>query len=360
MEAATEAGAARPAPQRIRGAATALLRQRFFAVLVMLVALIVFFSLTQERYFTQANFETMLSGASILWIVAIGSTFVMLTGGFDLSVGSLLALSGILLGLCINDWGIEPWMAILIVLAFGALVGTFINGLLIGRLGLPFFVITLATLILYRGLVNLTSDTKTTAINSSLLDSIAYDKWLGIPIPVWIMIVTVVIAGYVLRSTYFGRDVYAVGGNPTAAGLSGVKVSRTLMAVYGIVGLAAALGGVLQSARIGAASPQVGEDIIFDAAAAVLLGGTLFSGGVGGVAGTAVGVLFLAALQNGLSVAGVQTFWQQIVTGVILILAMLLDKAQRDGLGIRDLRARFGARGRGGGAEPAADGAPAP
>lgn len=357
MEAATEV-AARPAPRRMRGAATTLLRQRFFAVLVMLVVLVVFFSLTQERYMTSANVETMLSGASILWIVAIGSTFVMLTGGFDLSVGSLLALSGILLGLCVNDWGIEPWMAILIVLAFGALVGTFVNGLLIGRLGLPFFVITLATLILYRGLVNLTSDTKTTAINSSLLDSIAYDKWLGIPIPVWIMIVTVVIAGFVLRSTYFGRDVYAVGGNPAAAGLSGVKVPRTLMAVYGIVGLAAALGGVIQSARIGAASPQVGEDIIFDAAAAVLLGGTLFSGGVGGVAGTAVGVLFLAALQNGLSVAGVQTFWQQIVTGVILILAMLLDKAQRDGLGIRELRSRIAARRAS--AEPATDGAPAP
>jgi ribose/xylose/arabinose/galactoside ABC-type transport system permease subunit len=355
---ATHAKIARSTPDRLRGAVTALVRQRFFTVLVMLVALLVFFSLTEERYMTSANIEAMLSSASILWIVAIGSTFVMLTGGFDLSVGSLLALCGILLGLCINDWGIAPWSAILIVLAFGALVGTFVNGYLIGRLGLPFFVITLATLILYRGLVNLTSDTKTTAINSSLLDSIAYDKWLGLAIPVWIMLATIVIAAYVLRSTYFGRDVYAVGGNPTAAALSGVKVSRTLMAVYGIVGLAAALGGVLQSARIGAASPQVGQDIIFDAAAAVLLGGTLFSGGVGGVAGTAVGVLFLAALQNGLSVTGVQTFWQQIFTGLILILAMLLYKAQRDGLGVRDLVSRIVSRR--GVAEPAADPASAP
>ena len=159
------------------------------------------------------------------------------------------------------------------------------------------------------------------------------------PIPVWIMLVTLVLAVYVLRRTYFGRDVYAVGGNPAAAELSGIKVSRTLMAVYGIVGLAAALGGVIQSARIGAASPAVGEDIIFTAAAAVLLGGTAFSGGVGGVVGTAVGVLFLAALQNGLSVAGLQTFWQQIVTGAILIAAMLLDKAQRDGLRLRRARA---------------------
>jgi ribose/xylose/arabinose/galactoside ABC-type transport system permease subunit len=317
----------------VRGAAGRLVSQRFFAVLVMLVAIVAFFSLTQPRYMTSANVESMLTSASILWMVAIGSTFVMVTGGFDLSVGSLLALCGILLGVCINHAGIPAGIAVLIVLAVGALAGTLVNGLLIGRLGLPFFVITLATLILYRGLVNLISDTKTESINSSLLDTIAFDKFLGVPIPVWIMLATLVLAVYLLRRTYFGRDVYAVGGNPAAAELSGINVSRTLMAVYGIVGLAAALGGVIQSARIGAASPAVGEDIIFAAAAAVLLGGTAFSGGVGGVVGTAVGVLFLAALQNGLSVAGLQTFWQQIVTGAILIAAMLLDKARRDGLG---------------------------
>ena len=325
----------------VRGAVGKLVTQRFFAVLVMLVVIVAFFSLTQPRYMTSANVESMLTSASILWMVAIGSTFVMVTGGFDLSVGSLLALCGILLGVCINHMGIPAGVAVLIVLVFGALAGTFVNGLLIGRLGLPFFVITLATLILYRGLVNLISDTKTEAINSSLLDSIAFDRFLGVPIPVWIMLVTLVLAVHVLRRTYFGRDVYAVGGNPAAAELSGIKVSRTLMAVYGIVGLAAALGGVIQSARIGAASPAVGEDIIFTAAAAVLLGGTAFSGGVGGVVGTAVGVLFLAALQNGLSVAGLQTFWQQIVTGAILIAAMLLDKAQRDGFRLRGLAARL-------------------
>jgi ribose/xylose/arabinose/galactoside ABC-type transport system permease subunit len=328
-----------PAP-RLHGALGRLARQRFFAVLVMLVVLVVGFSVTQPRYLTSANIESMLTSASILWVVALGSTFVMLTGGFDLSVGSLLALCGILLGACINDLGVPPALAVLIVLVVGALAGLLINGFLIGRLGLPFFVITLATLILYRGLVNLVSDTKTQAINSSLLDAIAFDKVLGVPIPVWIMVVTLALATYLLRSTYFGRDVYAVGGNAAAAELSGIKVSRTLMVVYGIVGLAAALGGVIQSARIGAASPAVGEDIIFAAAAAVLLGGTAFSGGVGGVVGTAVGVLFLAALQNGLSVAGVQTFWQQIVTGAILIAAMLLDKAQRDGLGVRLLLSR--------------------
>jgi ribose/xylose/arabinose/galactoside ABC-type transport system permease subunit len=137
---------------------------------------------------------------------------------------------------------------------------------------------------------------------------------------------------YLQRSTYFGRDVYAVGGSADAARLSGVRVSRTLIAVYGIAGLLAALAGVLQDARIGAASPLVGTTVIFDAAAAVLLGGTSFAGGVGGVGGTAIGVLFLATLQQGLSVSGVQDYWQQIITGAILVVVVLLDRIQREGL----------------------------
>ena len=140
------------------------------------------------------------------------------------------------------------------------------------------------------------------------------------------------------RSTYFGRDVYAVGGNADAARLSGVRVSRTIIAVYAVSGMLAAAGGVLQTARIGAASPLVGEAVLFDSAAAVLLGGTSFAGGLGGVGGTAVGVLFLATLQNGLSVSGVASFWQQIITGAILLAAILLDRIQREGLSSIGLR----------------------
>src|SRR5690606_5132719 len=157
---------------------------------------------------------------------------------------------------------------------------------------------------------------------------------------------------FVQRSTYFGRDVYAVGGNPEAARLSGVRVSRTLIAVYGIAGLLAALAGIIQVARIGAASPQVGGAVLFDAAAAVLLGGTSFAGGIGGVGGTAVGVLFLAVLQNGLSVAGVESYWQQIITGAILIAVVTLDKGQREGL--RSLGLSLAGVRRGGGTGPPA------
>lgn len=306
--------------------------QRFFAVLVLFVGLFVLFALTQERFATSANIKALLTSAAILWVVAIGLTFVMLAGGFDLSVGSMLALTSIGLGAFVNDWGLPAVVAVLAALVLGAVLGAF-NGILVGRLGLSFLVVTLGTLILYRGFVNLWSDTKTTQVLSSFLDSLAFDSFLGVPYPVWLMVLTFAVALFVQRSTYFGRDVYAVGGNADAARLSGIKVNRTIVAVYAISGLLAGVAGVLQTARIGAASPQVGEAVLFDAAAAVLLGGTSFAGGIGGVGGTAVGVLFLATLQNGLSVAGIASYWQQILTGAILLVAVLLDRIQREGAG---------------------------
>jgi ribose transport system permease protein len=310
---------------------TAASGQRFMAVLLLLAALFVFFSLTQERFFTSGNIDALLTSAAILWVVSIGLTFVMIAGGFDLSLGSMLALTGVALGSLFNDLGLPIVPAILLTLALGLVLGGGVNGFLIGRIGLSFLVVTLGTLILFQGALNLWSDTKTEQVISPLLDSLAFDALLGLPVPVWIMAAVFLVALYVQRSTYFGRDIYAVGGSPDAARLSGIKVSRTIIAVYAIAGLLAALGGVLQVARIGAASPLVGEALIFDAAAAVLLGGTSFAGGVGGVGGTAVGVLFLATLQNGLSVSGVESFWQQIITGAILIAAVLLDKVQREG-----------------------------
>jgi ribose transport system permease protein len=345
----------RQAPTERRADALGRLRrfatgQRFFAVLLLLVILFVAFTITQDRFATSANIEALLTSASILWVVSMGLTFVMLAGGFDLSLGSMLALSSIALGAFVNDFGLPVGLAVVLTLAFGAILGGGINGVLVGRFGLSFLVVTLGTLILFRGFVNLWSGTKTEQVLSSLLDSLAFDKFLAVPIPVWIMVLTFLVALYVQRSTYFGRDVYAVGGNPDAARLSGVNVSRTIIAVYAISGMLAAFGGVLQTARIGAASPQVGEAILFDAAAAVLLGGTSFAGGIGGVGGTAVGVLFLATLQNGLSVSGVESYWQQIITGAILLVAILLDRIQREGL--ISIGIRVGQRSRAGPSRP--------
>jgi ribose/xylose/arabinose/galactoside ABC-type transport system permease subunit len=259
----------------------------------------------------------------------MGMTFVVLTGGIDLSVGSLLALSGIILSKLLGGGGLSSWPALLATLAAGAVIGGAVNGVLIGRFRLSFFVVTLGTLSLYQGIVNIWSHTRTTYISSSLIDKIGFGSALGVAMPIWLMIATFVISFVVLRWTYFGRDVYAVGGNIDAARLSGINVSATIIAVYAIAGLASALGGVIQAGRLGAASPLVGADIPLNAAAAVLLGGTSFTGGVGGVTGTAVGVLFIGTLQNGLAIAGISSFWQQVFTGTILIAAVAIDRLQR-------------------------------
>jgi ribose/xylose/arabinose/galactoside ABC-type transport system permease subunit len=343
----SSASGIRRASQAVRHSAAT---SRFLTVLALLIALFVYFSVTQSAFLTSANIDNLLTSVSILFVVSIGMTFVMLAGGFDISLGSLLALSGIVLGKLLVETGLPVGVAVIATLAAGALIGGAVNGFLIGRMGLSFLVVTLGTLTLFRGVLNLWSDAKTISISSPFLDSLAFGKFLGLPIPVWIMIGVFVVASYVLRQTFFGRDIYAVGGSPDAARLSGINVPRTTIAVYAIAGLLAALGGVIQDARIGAASPLVGDTIVFDAAAAVLLGGTSFAGGLGGVTGTVVGVLFLGTLQNGLAVAGVQSFWQQVVTGAILIVAITLDKVQREGwssLNLRSTRKRGPKHGRG-------------
>jgi ribose transport system permease protein len=314
---------------------------RYLAVLVLLIGLVIAFSITQSNFLTGANIEILLAGVSILWVVSIGMTFAVLTGGIDLSVGSLLALSGIVLSRLL-DLGLPALVAVVATILVGAAIGGGVNGVLIGRFRLSFFVVTLGTLSIYEGIVNIWSQTKTTYISSSLVDSIGFGKGLGIATPIWIMVALLAISLVALRWTYFGRDVYAVGGNYDAARLSGIGVGRTLIAVYAICGACAALGGVIQAGRLGAASPVVGQDIPLSAAAAVLLGGTSFTGGVGSVLGTAVGVLFIGTLQNGLSIAGISSFWQQVVTGAILIIAVSIDRLQQNPNGFSLRRGRGG------------------
>ena len=306
-----------------------IVKQRFFVILVLLIVMIFFFTFTQERFLSINNFTVILTSSSILWIASMGLTFVMIAGGFDLSVGSMLALSGIALGFFSNQLNLNLALAIFLTIAFGIIVGGLVNGFTIGKLGLSFLVVTLGSSTLFIGLTQFWSGTKTNAIKNANLQNLAYEKLFFIPNQVVVMILVYLILLYVQKYTLFGRDIYAIGGNVEAAKLSGVNTSRILVVVYAMAAGFAALAGVIQDARIGAASPQVGQNLIFTATAAVLLGGTSFSGGLGGVSGTVVGVLFLGVLQNGLSVAGVADYWQSIVTGIILIGAIALDLLQQ-------------------------------
>jgi ribose transport system permease protein len=294
-------------------------------VMLILLALIVVFAATQSQFMTSANIKTMLVGDSLLWIVSVGMTFVLISGGVDLSVGVMISLCGFvlyhLLGL-----GLPPLVAVVLTVLAGAVIGGLLNGALIGRLGLSFFVVTLASMIALTGVVNLWSGTNTVFVNNGLVSAIGLNQLLGIPVPIWIMAVVFAVGLYVQRRTYFGRDVYAVGGNPTAARLSGIRVSRTLIIVYGISGACAGLASLIAVGRIGAASPDIDTSIALNAAAAVLVGGTSLTGGSGDLTGTAFGALFIGTLQDGLNLAGMSSFWQQVITGVILLAAILGDR----------------------------------
>jgi ribose transport system permease protein len=205
--------------------------------------------------------------------------------------------------------------------------------------GLSFFVVTLGVSTLLTGTVNLWSDTKTTYITSSFVDALGVSNFLGLPMPVWLMLFCFLFFSFVHRRTYFGRDVCAVGGNREAARLSGIRVAFITMAVYAIAGGCAGLAAVVQTGRLGAASPLVGADTALAAIAAVLLGGTTFVGGVGGIGGTAVGVIFVGVLQNGLGIAGVSSYWQQVITGMILVSAIGIDRIREQGWHLHRSRA---------------------
>ena len=335
------AGRREPERPSLRSRARSFLsHSRIAAIGIGLVLLIAYFAVAQPTFTTRANINTLLTSVSILWMLAMGLTFVLILGGFDLSIGSMMALSGFMLDWFYNDLRLPIVMACAATVVLATVLGAVSNGVLIGRLRASFMVVTLGTLSLFRGLVNLVSGTETKPIDSPFLDTMAFGSVAGVPIPVLMMIVVFALSWWVLRFTHFGRDVYAVGGNPQAAKLAGINTTRVTIWVYAICAAAAALGGVVQCARVAAASPQIGDTIMFDAAAAVLLGGTALRGGSGGVVGTAIGVLFLGTLSNGLAISGVPSYWQQILSGLIVAGAAVSEIVQRDGLRSLDLFTR--------------------
>jgi ribose/xylose/arabinose/galactoside ABC-type transport system permease subunit len=292
-------------------------------VLILLIALFIALSVwLPHSFLTGTNLQNVLTAVAVLWITSMGMTFALLSGGVDLSVSANGALSGYFMAVILGH-SVPAGVAIVLAVAFGVVVGLLCNGFLIGRLKLSFFVVTLASMTALTGVVNLWSHTLGIFVTSSLIGDMAVGHFLGIAVPIWIMAAVFVVAYYVQRWTFFGRDVYAVGGSLTAARLSGIRTTRTVIAVYGVTGGAAAFAGVILVGSIGSASPTVDGTLPLLAVAAVLLGGTALTGGAGSVVGTALGVLFIGVLQNGLSIGGVSGFWQDVVTGIILVAAVL-------------------------------------
>lgn len=326
-EAATDTAAARQASISHKDRVRAFLQ--YAGMLPVLILLCIGFGLVNERFFSFTNASIVLQQAAINTVLAAGMTFVILTAGIDLSVGSILAASamGALIVSKIPDIGM---LGILAGLGIGFLFGL-INGLLISLIRLPPFIVTLGSLTAVRGIARLLG-ADTTIFNPSLPFAFIGNATLfGVSWLVIIALIVVVVSWFILRRTVLGTRIYAVGGNPDAARLTGIKVGRILLFVYATSGLLAGLGGVMSAARLYAANGlQLGQSYELDAIAAVILGGTSFTGGIGSIWGTLIGALMIAILSNGLVLCGVSDIWQFIVKGLVIIGAVALDRYRLD------------------------------
>lgn len=303
---------------------------------ILLLISIGFHLLSAGRFFTGQNLSIVLQQAAVNTVLSAGMTFIILTGGIDLSVGSILAAAA-MAGLIVSNLPELSWAWIFVSLGLGAGFGL-LNGLLITTLRLPPFIVTLGALTAIRGLARLLGG-DTTVFNQSIPFAVIGNGSLPIlpgvfslPLLSMIALAVIVVCWLVLTRTVFGTHVYAVGGNETAARLSGINVSGVLIAVYGISGLCSGLGAVMLATRLFAANGlQLGNSYELDAIAAVILGGTSFVGGVGSIWGTLVGALIIAVLSNGLILTGVSDVWQFVIKGLVIIGAVALDRFRQKG-----------------------------
>lgn len=295
----------------------------FRPVLAVVIVLFLLFAVCQPGFFTSLNIQNVLASVSVLWIVAMGMTFVLISGGFDLSVGANAALCGIFLGKVLEAHLMPGPVALAATIVFGAIVGALLNGLFVAIFRLSVFVVTLASMTALTGIVLIWTKTQSVYVTNPIVNQISVARLAGIQTPIYIMVVVFVIFLFLQKRTYFGRDIYATGGSYTAARLSGVRTERTLMMVYAVTGACAGLSGAIAVGRVGAATPQVDPGLALQAVAAVLIGGTALTGGAGSVVGTAFGCLFIGILQNGLNMVGVASSWQYVVTGIILLASVL-------------------------------------
>jgi ribose transport system permease protein len=296
-------------------------------ILVVLIALVAFMALMAPNFNSVDNLLNIARSISINAILAAGMTFVILTAGIDLSVGSILAVSGVA-SVIVAMAGVPAPLAILIGIVAGAAAGL-INGVLIAYLALAAFIVTLGTMTFLRGLAFTLTDGQPIVDNNLNFKEIGNGYILGIPIPVYIMIAVYLIAWFVLERTRYGRHVYAVGGNAEAARLAGVNVKRVITSVYVVSGACAGLAGVIFSARVVSAQPNAGTGYELDAIAAVVLGGTSLMGGRGRIVGTLIGSVILGVLTTGLILLNVPFFTQLLIKGVVIIVAVAIDSLKQ-------------------------------
>ncbi len=302
-----------------------------FQSLILLIIFAVIVSFLSNRFLTVGNIFNVLRQTSINAILAVGMTFVILTAGIDLSVGSIYAFSSAITVYLVGI-GYNSVLAVFSGLLIGTLIGS-INGFFITKGKLQPFIVTLATMTIFRGATLVFTEGRPINAgyekNAELFSKIGAGHFLSIPIPIWIMLVVILIGYFILKKTTLGRYVYAIGGNEEATKLSGVNVTKVKLTVYSISGFLAALAGIIISARLSSAQPTAGQGYELDAIAAVVLGGTSLSGGVGTILGTIIGALIIGILNNALNLLDITSYYQLLVKGLVILVAVLLDRKNK-------------------------------
>lgn len=323
---------------------SALLTLMKLRTFIALFAVIIFFSIFAPNFLSTANMILMSKHATQNAFLAIGMTFVIITGGIDLSVGSIVGLCGMIAGGLIMygvalPLGYTVYFNVvevaIIVMVVGVVIGA-VNGLLITRLNVAPFIATLGTLYVARGMALLYSDGQTLPnltgredLGNQGFSYLGSGTILGLPVSVWILIVVALGAAYFARFVPLGRHIFAVGGNERASRMSGIRVNRVKMFVYMFSGFCAAIVGLIISSELMASHPATGTNLELNAIAAAVLGGTSMSGGRGTIGGTIIGAFVIGILSDGLVMMGVSSFWQMVIKGLVIIVAVVVDQAQR-------------------------------
>jgi len=312
-----------------KGIGSTFEKLKSYGILWVLVGIVVIASIIQPDFLKITNLINVIRQISINGIVAVGMTFILLTGGIDLSVGATMGVVAVSVAMMFQK-GVNPVLAIIIGLGIGALIG-FVNGLGVTKGKIVPFIMTLGTLTAFRGLaLYLANGSPQSWRNSGVnIKFLGQGDLFGIPVPVYIFLSVLILAHIVLKYTPFGRSVYAIGDSREAARLSGINVVKTEWLVYTLSGFLAALSSLILISRLSVGEPTAGEGAELDAIAMSVIGGTSASGGVGGVVGTLIGSTLLSVIANLLNIIGISPFIQRIVKGVIIILAILLDHKQK-------------------------------
>lgn len=298
-----------------------------FGLIFVILGIVIIMSFISPVFMTQKNIINIIRQISINGIIAVGMTFVILTGGIDLSVGSVVAMTSVIIGYLLGievPWIIACTVGVLVAIAFGIF-----NGIMVAYIGFQPFIATLATVTMGKGIALAFSGGRPFPIRNKSFLELGKGYIGNIPIPVIILIVVVIIGLIVLNTTTFGRYIFAVGGNKNAAKLSGVKTKKVELSVYVISAICAAIAGLILSARISSGQPTSGIGYELDAIAATAIGGTSMSGGMGSLIGTVYGFIILGLMTNSMNLLNINSFYQEIVKGIIIVIAVFLDMSSK-------------------------------